>query len=211
MAAPTQPTRVDLLWIPLGAGGAATVRVCGRIYETVKALAEMRRPLDLYHTALEVRLVGGRYIIESAWPSPDSDTSSRGVVVEGPVLSPRLGRLRVFTYEVRCWREGTIPDAGAAVVRHTLTNDPLATKRLLGLAASVPDHSWGRRLTRTGEMWNSNSVISYLLSVGGLPADRFLPPAGGRAPGWATGIIRATDLGHRRPPSQAMPSVNVRF
>lgn len=95
---------VDLFWIPLGAGGAALVRVNGRIYESVKARTERRNPLDLYHTALEVRVPEGRYTVENGWPSPDSDTASRGVVVEGPVWSRHLYRFRVFRYEVRCWK-----------------------------------------------------------------------------------------------------------
>ena len=33
-------------------------------------------------------------------------------------------------------------------------------------------------------MWNSNSVIAWLLASSGLPMDEIGPPAGGRAPGW---------------------------
>jgi hypothetical protein len=40
-------------------------------------------------------------------------------------------------------------------------------------------------------MWNSNSVISWLLVRSGLPADAFQPPTGGRAPGWEAGIVTA--------------------
>ena len=79
---------IDLYWLPLGAGGNF-VRLNGRIYEAVKAHRERRRPLDLYHTALEVCLPEGRFIIENAWPIPDADGASRGVVVEGPVGSPQ--------------------------------------------------------------------------------------------------------------------------
>ena len=45
-------TALYLYWIPLGAGGAAIVRFNGRMYETIKARREGRRPLDLYHTAV---------------------------------------------------------------------------------------------------------------------------------------------------------------
>jgi len=31
-----------------------------------------RRPLDLYHCALEVRVPEGRFVIENAWPIPDA-------------------------------------------------------------------------------------------------------------------------------------------
>jgi hypothetical protein len=105
---------IELWWLPLGAGGRF-VRLNGRVYEAVRALLERRRPLDLYHCALEVRVPEGRFVIENAWPIPDAEGPSRGVVVEGPVASRRMGRLRVFRYEVRRWRDGVIADAGEAV------------------------------------------------------------------------------------------------
>jgi hypothetical protein len=40
-------------------------------------------------------------------------------------------------------------------------------------------------------MWNSNSVISWLLARSGLPTDVIRPPAGGRAPGWHAGLVVA--------------------
>jgi hypothetical protein len=45
-----------------------------------------------------------------------------------------------------------------------------------------------RLLTR---MWNSNSVISWLLDRTGLPTDSIHPPTGGRAPGWEAGLVTA--------------------
>jgi hypothetical protein len=191
---PPEPSgaSIDLYWIPLGAGGAGFVRLNGRVYEAIKARLERRRPLDLYHTALEVRVTEGRFIIENAWPSPDADTASRGVVVEGPVGSRRLARLRPFRYEVRCWLDGIIPDAEEAVASpQVLSDDPRLARRLLDLVASVPPQVWGRDELHAGEMWNSNSVISWLLARCGLPADDIRPPAGGRAPGWEAGIVSA--------------------
>jgi hypothetical protein len=46
---------VELYWLPLGAGGWF-VKLNGRIWEAIQALWQRRRPLDLYHTALVVRL-----------------------------------------------------------------------------------------------------------------------------------------------------------
>jgi hypothetical protein len=46
---------IELYWLPLGAGGWL-VRLNGRIYEAIHALLERRRPLDLYHSALIVRV-----------------------------------------------------------------------------------------------------------------------------------------------------------
>ena len=40
-------------------------------------------------------------------------------------------------------------------------------------------------------MWNSNSVIAWLLARSGLPMEAIRPPAGGRAPGWEAGLVMA--------------------
>lgn len=185
-------TSVDLYWIPLGAGGAGFVRLNGRLYEAMKARVEGRRPLDLYHTALEVTVPEGRFIVENAWPSPNSDTASRGVVLEGPVGNRRIARFRVFRYEVRRWRDGVIPDVGEAVASpQSLTDDPSRARLLLDLVPSVPVMTWGRDESGAGEMWNSNSVIAWLLASSGLPPHAYQPPAGGRAPGWEAGIAAA--------------------
>jgi hypothetical protein len=186
---------IDLYWLPLGAGGWF-VRLNGRIYEAIRARRERRRPFDLYHSALEVSVPEGRFVIENSWPIPDDDGASRGVVVEGPVGSRRMGRYRVFRYEVRRWRDGVIPDADEAVASpQRLSDDPQLARRLLDLVGSVPRLVWGRDQIGVGDMWNSNSVISWLLARTGLPTDMIGPPAGGRAPGWETGLVMA------RPPA----------
>lgn len=182
---------VDLYWLPLGAGGSF-VRLNGRIYEAMLALVERRRPLDLYHSALTVRVPAGRFVIENSWPIPDADGAARGVVVQGPVGSRRIARLRVFRYEVRRWREGVIADADEAVESpQRLTTDPLRARHLLELVDLLPSPAWGRDELGTGEMWNSNSVISWLLARSGFAMDTISPPAGGRAPGWGAGIVTA--------------------
>jgi hypothetical protein len=183
---------IHLYWIPLGAGGAGYVRLNGRIYELVKARLAGRKPLHLYHTALEVVVPAGRFTIENAWPSPDAATASRGVVLEGPVFSRRIARFRPFRYEVRCWRDGVIPDAAEAVASpQHVSNDLEQARRLLDLAASVPELIWGRDELDTGEMWNSNSVVAWLLVRSGVSLESIHPPAGGRAPGWSAGIAAA--------------------
>jgi hypothetical protein len=96
---------VELSWLPLGTGGWF-VKLNGRLWEAIQARREHRRPLDLYHTALVVRVPEGRFVVENCWPIPEAHGPSRGVVVEGPVGSRQLGRWRVFRYEVRCWPEG---------------------------------------------------------------------------------------------------------
>jgi hypothetical protein len=124
---------VDLTWIPLGAGGYV-VRLSGKLYEALKALAEHRPRLDLYHSALQIRLPDDRFVIECA-AILNLRGDERGVVAGGPVGMSWLGR--------------------------------------------------------TGEMWNSNSLISWLLARAGIEADLLQPPAGGRAPGWNAGLVVA--------------------
>ena len=73
------------------------------------AAPEHRARCGLYHAALVVRLDGGRHTIEIA-PSPTPTMGSRGVVATGAVGTRWIGWMRLFRYEVRCWRGGTIPD-----------------------------------------------------------------------------------------------------
>jgi hypothetical protein len=40
-------------------------------------------------------------------------------------------------------------------------------------------------------MWNSNSLISWLIERSGLNTRKIQPPAGGRAPGWNAGLVVA--------------------
>jgi hypothetical protein len=42
-----------------------------------------------------------------------------------------------------------------------------------------------------GEMWNSNSAISWLIARSGIDAGTVHPPAAGRAPGWNAGLVVA--------------------
>jgi hypothetical protein len=184
------PTAADLSWIPLGAGGHS-VRFNGRAYEALVALREHRPRADLYHAALVVTVDGARHTIEIA-PSPDADEAARGVVATGAVGSRRLGPWRLFRYEVRCWRGGAIPDLGEAVGEPLrLTTDPDLARALVTTVATVPTPVWGRDELRTGDMWNSNSVIAWLLATVGLDVDRITPPPGGRAPGWSAGLVVA--------------------
>jgi hypothetical protein len=113
MSGQTQHSRIDLYWLPLGAGGRS-VRWNGRLFEAAIARREHRAVQELYHSALEVREGAHRFVIEMA-PVWNIDAVDRGVVCEGPVAARWLGRSRLFRYEVRCWREGRIPDVAEAV------------------------------------------------------------------------------------------------
>lgn len=185
-----EPHGVDLFWLPLGAGGWF-VRLNGRAYEALVAARERRPRADLYHSALIVTVPEARFAIESA-PVPEGAPAGRGVVCEGAVGHRALGRLRVFRYEVRCWRDGVIPDLDEAVDSpRRVTDDPAAARRLLELAPRLPRPVWGRDELGTGDMWNSNSIVSWLLTASGLDVDAMRPPAGGRAPGWTAGLVAA--------------------
>lgn len=179
---------VDLHWLPLGAGGWFVKRN-GRLYEALAAWRGRRARCDLYHAGLEVRLAGVRWVIEMT-PVPDARGADRGVVAGGPVGFRPAGRFRLFRYEVRCWPGGTIPDIAYAVggpVR--LSTDPAVAGRLLGLVPEVPPLVWGRDEIGAGEMWNSNSIVAWLLAGAGIDAAAVSPPPGGRAPGWRAGLV----------------------
>jgi hypothetical protein len=147
-------TRTDLHWLPLGAGGRC-VRTNGRVYERVLATAQRRTPCELFHAALLVHSPEGTTVLEVApvWDCPDGRTD-HGAVVTGPVGLRTLGRWSLFRYEVRCWRDGVLPDLDATVGQPvTLTEDAAVGPRLVELAPRVPALTWGRdelRLARTG-------------------------------------------------------------
>lgn len=185
-----QSSGVDLYWLPLGAGGYS-VRLNGRVFEAVAARLQHRSRCDLYHSALIVRVPEGLFVIEQA-PISDNKGVERGVVAEGPVGSRWAGRFRLFRYEIRRWRNGVIPDIGEAVASpQRLSDDPRQARRLLDLVPSVPTPVWGRDELGAGEMWNSNSFISWLIARSGLGAESIHVPVGGRAPGWDAGIVVA--------------------
>ena len=138
-----------------------------------------------------MRVPEGRFVIEQA-PVRDRNGGERGVVADGAVGSRRAGRFRIFRYEVRRWRDGVIPDIGEAVESpQRLTDDPSLAQHVLDLVPTVPRLVWGRDESRAGEMWNSNSLISWLIARSGLHVESVRPPAGGRAPGWEAGLVVA--------------------
>jgi hypothetical protein len=181
---------VDLYWIPLGSGGHV-VRWNGKAYEAIKALTERRERRSLYHSALEVMTPDARYVIEVT-PVPRADGDERGVVGEGPVGLRSLGRFRMFRYEVRRWREGVIPDAvdpRTRIVR--ISDDAMTAERILASLPSVPKPVWGRDELATGDMWNSNSMVSWVLATAGVDVTGIALPERGRAPGWDAGLVVA--------------------
>jgi hypothetical protein len=193
---------VDLYWLPLGAGGHS-VRYNGRLYEALVAAIERRSRCDLYHSALEVRVPDGRYVVEMT-PVMGGSGTDHGAVAGGAVGSRLLGGSRLFRYQVRRWLDGEIPDVAEAVESpQRLSDDPAVACRLLDLVPLVPTPVWGRDELGSGEMWNSNSLISWLAVSTGIDLERARLPEGGRAPGWAAGIAAASHperpiISHRR-------------
>ncbi len=189
---------LDLYWIPLGAGNRV-VRFSGKAYEAVSALVQGRARCALYHTALVATTAGGRFVIEVTPVSDARGPQARGVVVEGAVGTRWARSLRVFRYEIRRWREGVIPDIAEAVASPVrITGDPAIVQRVLDLVPLVPAPVWGRDELHAGEMWNSNSVTAWLLTLAGVCSTAGSPPGGGRAPGWNAGVIVAQRVGGAR-------------
>ena len=67
----------------------------------MKARREHRHPLDLYHTALEITVPTGRFVIENAWPIPNRYRQHAESRSKGPVWVRALDAFRLFRYEVR--------------------------------------------------------------------------------------------------------------
>jgi hypothetical protein len=187
---PHGATGAELLWIPLGAG-TFVVRWSGVIIDAVMAFFQQRPRSTLLHSALQIYTPEGRYVIEQT-PESSGDGASHGVVAGGAVAMRAAGRFRVFRYEIRRWFGGSIPDAVYAVGGAVqLTTDIDTVRRILAAIPGVPTPVWGRDEFETGEMWNSNSVIAWVLSVSGIDATSIHPPDGCHAPGWRAGSAAA--------------------
>jgi hypothetical protein len=75
---------------------------------------------------------------------------------------------------------------------------------VLDLVPQVPTPVWGRYELKTGDMWNSNSVIAWLIARSGIDTESVHPPTRGRAPGWQAGLVIA------RRQQAAMPHLSLR-
>jgi hypothetical protein len=114
------------------------------------------------------------------------------VGAKGPVGTRPAGRFRLFCYEIRRRKDGTIPDIAEAVDSPRLvSDDPTRARQLLGLMPQVPTPVWGRDELCAGEKWDSNSLISWLITRSGLDVDSIQLPRGGLAPGWHAGMVVA--------------------
>jgi hypothetical protein len=186
-------SRVTLCWMPLGAG-QHVVQACGHAYELISARAHRRPPTQLYHSALVIDIRAGQFLIEMA-PIPDAHGAQRGVVAEGAVGIRRAAYFRLFRYELRRWDDGVISNERQATST-VVSVDLDRAERLFDLVPSVPTPVWGRDELGTGEMWNSNSVTSWLLEQSRLepPNSRRRPAAGppaGMPASWRPDVCRS--------------------
>jgi len=61
-----------------------------------------------------------------------------------------------------------IPDIAEAISCVRVADDLARVEGILDLVPSVPPLVWGRDERHTGDMWNSNSVVSCLLARAGI-------------------------------------------
>ena len=181
---------IDLYWLPLGAGGHF-VGWNGRVYEALAARHAHRAAAPLYHSAMQIHSGDTTYAVEMG-PVWNISAPDRGAVCQGPVGARWLGRFRAFQYEVRCWPDGCIPDLAEAVDSPVRVSDePAQVAAVLAVLPQVPPLTWGRDELGTGDMWNSNSLVSWALASTGHDLDGVVPPRHGRAPGWHAGLVLA--------------------
>ena len=183
---------MDLYWLPLGAGGHS-VRWNGRAFEAVAARLKHRsaaRPLSLRARSAAAR---SGAICDRAGSDPGRARQGAGAWLQRGLLV-RAGRGARGSSATRCddGETASIPDVADAVESPLrLTDDPRIAQRLWDCVPDLPTPVWGRDELGAGEMWNSNSIVSWLIVRSGLPIEAIQPPAGGRAPGWNAGIVVA--------------------
>ena len=68
-------------------------------------------------------------------------------------------------------------------------------REVLALVPAFPRLVWGRDAHGAGDMWNSNSLVSWLLARSGHDMAPLGPPRHGRAPGWQAGLVAARETG----------------
>jgi hypothetical protein len=90
---------IDLYWLPLGVGGHS-VRLNGLVFEAIAARLQHRDRSDLYHSALEVHLPDGRFVIEQA-PARARAASADASVSIAAMTASMLGTSNWYTASER--------------------------------------------------------------------------------------------------------------
>lgn len=189
---------VLLYWIPVGAGTPRAQRASLWLWEAFEAARARRPRAQLLHSALKLRADGSPACTVEL--TPEFIGGPAPPVATGPVGVQWAGRSRLFRYQLRCLEVDTLPDEDWAIGEPILlAGDGGTARRILELAPAIPRYTWGRRVPGTGEMWTSDSVISWLLTRAGIDSGPAAPPPGGRAPGWYAGIaVAQRDVSHKR-------------
>ena len=144
-----ETARVDLYWLPLGAGGHS-VRLNGRVFEAVVARLERRPARDLYHSALVVGVPEGTYVIEQA-PVRDGTAGSAASSRKEPSEAAGLARCASSATRSAAGASGVIPDVGEAVDSpQRLTDDPVACPTRSRARARRAHARLGARRARDG-------------------------------------------------------------
>jgi hypothetical protein len=76
---------------------------------------------------------------------------------------------------------------------------------VLSVLPHVPTLTWGRDELDTGDMWNSNSLVSWALARTGHDMQGIKPPPKGRAPGWRAGLCLANRVCAGVEPANSAP------
>jgi len=136
-------------------------RIAGRTTEAARQLASRAR----------------RRVREA--PSPDVDLPRQRRVVDAFLSAARAGNmeglLAVLDPDVVFRTDAGARPVDAAPVHGA----PAVAARVLATAPRFAHLGRPRDEIVAGEMWNSNSVVAWLLATAGLPADRLHPPPRG--------------------------------
>ena len=163
-------TGVDLLWLPLGAGGRV-VRWNGRVYEAVRARMHGRPVTDLYHSALRVTLPEDWWVVEMTPVWAAAGGAGGGVLATGAVGARWAGRSRWFRYEVHSRRGGVIPDVAEAVASPVrITSDESDGRRLLHLLPQVPAPVWAAGIAMAGQQLGRDAQQTPMRGQDGTPS-----------------------------------------
>ena len=141
-----------------------------------------------------------RYVVEMT-PAWGAGGINRGVVTSGPVGHGWLERWALFRYGIHRWRDCAIPDIDSAIGGALqITSDAIETRRLFDLVPQFPLATRGGDELAAGDMWNSNSLVAWLISMAGIDVG-VSPPANGCAPAGprVNGSPPGTDLQGKSP------------
>ena len=194
---------LDLYWLPLGAGGHSVrvqrphLRGGGRSPRCAAAAPSVTTSTTRRSTGDDA----GGHPTQSRWSAAkalvSAEAADHGAVAGGargqPPARP-LGAVSIrdplLSVAARSQTSRRRLRAPAAADRRPCSCSGGSVLELVPLRSDLRSGGWTR--SQTGEMWNSNSLVSWLL-VSHRPdvgrADRL--PVGGRAPGWQAGIAVA--------------------